>query len=343
MKRNKKKTNQNDQNHKIKISFGIKKPFEYDVKSQIHYSAITVRDKGFIGENGSTQILVFIDMKLVRQTIDDLYRQVAEWNRAWAYKYKDLDEDARNKLEIKLEFDEQQPLVDFNNHYGFYSLYQKIAKDELVWLNNEELDLNKDPDDHFIFQYSTRAILNTDCEVQVGDTLYKLTEYGYFEIGNNNLSSLKAINQNPNNYQSIPDVIFVGDESGKAAGCESNKRNSDYKPSGSYRIKWVVSHWTHPWGRRCAAKTDNYKKSGTWKKYSTYCTVMVYGYISDVDASGGANCDKQLNFNPNSYYAAATAKHVEHFIPVQTKTKSGWVQSRFYGAGGITHTKTLTW
>ena len=320
--------------------------FEYDLKSQIPYSKITVRNKGYKGSKGSTQVLVFKDMASVNQTIDDLYRQVNEWNQAFVEKYKDLNEEDRNMLEEELGFDEQQPLIDFNKFYDFFSLYQKVSEDEKTWLQQTDPDFSTNPDNHFVFQYSTRTILNTDCEVQVGDTLYKLTEDGYFAISNKSMQTLAILSTNPTNYQYIPYVIFVGDENEKAENCNSNKRKEGWlvNPNNDKcKINWVVSHWSHPWNRRCAAKIDNYKKSGSWKKYSTYCLARTYGFISSVDGSGNANCDKQFNFNPNNISESTTAKHVEHFISVQTKTKTGWIQSYFYGASGATCTKTLTW
>jgi hypothetical protein len=317
--------------------------FQYDLQSQVPYSNISVREKGFKGEKGSTYVLVFKDMRTVNLTIDDLYRQVGEWNRAFYEQHKDLNDDERNALEEKLGFDEQQPLIDFDNQFKFYSLYQKIANEELEWLNHDKLDPKTDPDNHFIVQYSIRAVLNTDCEIQIGDSLYKLTEEGYFTICDKSMLTLSALNDNMQNYQSIPNVIFVGNEFDKASGCESMRRNNGIVEQVPYRIKWVVSHWTYPWVRRCAAKIDNYKKSGTWKKHSCYCKAMVFGYISGVDSSGNANCDVQLNFNPGQYLMVGNVKDLEHYINVSTRTKSTWVKSYFYGAGTLTHNQTLTW
>jgi hypothetical protein len=317
--------------------------FEYDLKSQIPYSSISKRDKGYKGTNGSTEILVFPNMNSIRLTKRDLDRQVKELDSAFVSAFSNLDDDARNDKEVELNFSATKPLIDFNSFFLYYSLYQDIAHQELVWMENENLVHNTDPDNHFVFEYSLRAILNTDCEVQVGDSIYKITADGYFALPATNLKSLAAIDIDPNNFKELFDIVFIGNDCNwcKATGCESNKRNDGAKTTGNNRIKWVVSHWTHPWDRRVASKVDNYHKHGSqgWHKYSTYCAAKVYGYISN--AAG--ECDGQFNFNPNNVYATATAKHLEHKIDVQTKTKSGWVNGYTYGAGGISNTKTLTW
>lgn len=316
--------------------------FNYEVSSKIPYSSISKRDKGFKGTNGSTEILVFDNMQSIVLAIADLDRQVREMDSAFVSEFYYLSDEDRNEMEITLNFSAYRPLIDFNNYFLYYSLYQEIAQQEADWLNQEELDHSTDPDDHYIFEYSLRSILNTDCEVQVGDSIYKILEDGYFAMPASSFKSLEALNNDPSIYPELKDVIYIGTDCGtcKAVGCNSNKRNSGDKKSGTKKIKWVVSHWTHPWDRRVAAKVDNYKKSGwIWTKYSTSCAAKVYGYISN--AAG--QCDGQVNFNPNSVYATATAKHVEHKIIVQTKTKSGWVQSYFYGASGVSHSRTLTW
>lgn len=143
---------------------------------------------------------------------------------------------------------------------------------------------------------------------------------------------------------SFNNVIYAGNavncSTCKDNNCKSSKRNSGYKKSGSYRLKWVVSHWTYPWSRRVAAKVDNYKKKGiSWKKYRTSCFARVYGDISNAEGE----CNGKVTFNTSSgVHASTNARHVEHKIQVATKTKSGWVKAHFYGAG-ISHSKTLTW
>lgn len=317
--------------------------FEYEVTSKIPYEQIQVKDKGFKGSNGSTQILVFQNMDVFKLTLADLDRQVRELDSVFVTTYSYLCEDSINAKETEIGF-EKKPLVDFATFFTYYSLYQQIEAAEKIWLNNEILDDANEPDKHFIFEHSLRAIINTDCEVQIADNIYKLTADGYFTIPAGNFKSLSLLDKDPTNLQAIKDIVFIGNDcsSCKASGCNSNKRNDGYKynSANNRRIKWAVSHWTHPWDRRCAAKTDNYKKHNNhWDKYRTNCFAKVYGYISDAVGE----CDGQLNFNPpNTGLNGYNVKNIEHKIYVQTKTKTGWVQSNFYGAGGISHDKTLT-
>jgi len=317
--------------------------FEYEVQSNIPYSSISKRDKGFKGTNGSSELLVFQNMDAIRLTLADLDRQVNELDSAFVSTYTSLSEDSLNAKEIEINFTERQPLINFNEFFLYSSLYQEIAQQELLWLDHDVLNEVTDPNNHFIFEQSLRAILNTDCEVQVGDTIYILQENGFIAIYDGSLKSLEKINQNPQIYTRLENVVFVGNDCNncRADSCNSMKRNSGYKYSydNNYRIKWVVSHWTHPWGRRVAAKTDNYKKQGNkWKDYRTACAAKVYGFISGTDGQ----CNTQLNFNPDDIYAAEVAKHIEHKIDVSTKTRPNWVKGYFSGCS-IYHSKKLIW
>lgn len=321
--------------------------FQYDVISKIDYSVIETKPKGFKSTNGSDQILTFKNMDAFKATLEELERQTEELDNAFVQFYSDLDEEALNAKEEEIYFSEQQPLLVFENTTSFNSLRQQIDLAEEQWLENEELDFDNDPDNHFVIEEEVRTLLNTDGEIQIGNSIYKLTKNGYFEIIDGDLKTLLSLDSKNVKTLTLPkNVIFVGDETPyiKSSDCKSMKSNWDFKASDKKRIKWRVSHRTWPWGRYASAKTKNYKKKGRrWKKYRTDTKTMVYGYISDVNEDGDADCSKQLNFNPNGINASGKKKSLKQKVSVATKTKSGWVKGYHSGAGGIEHRSTLTW
>lgn len=323
--------------------------FDYKVTTNLPYSSIKTINKSFKGENGSDLILWFPDMPTFKFVMKELKRQLYEYDSVFISQFSNLGIEAINAKAEEIGYNEEKPLVDFADFYSFNSLHKAIIDQENIFLQQENPDIENDPDNHFIIEDEIRALLNTDCEVKINDTIYKLTEEGYYAICDGNLKSLEILNNSNGNLHTLPDVLFFEGNS-KAEGCNSNKRNADYKKSDNnkYRIKWVVSHWTHPWDRRCIAKIDNYYYKGAFlnkwvkQKANSYC--KVYGYISNIDNQGNANCDEQLNFNPQNTGSYANAvKSWEHRIDVQTKTRSGWVKATFIGINGITHNQTLTW
>lgn len=293
-------------------------------------------------ENG---VLVFPNLEYLIRVLASLDNEVEEWNNRFYETYQHLTEDSLNLVAEKLNFDEQQPLVDFENHFGFISLRNKISTAENEWLLNDGENSENDPDNHFIADKTVRAILNEFSEVKIGGSYYKFTEEGYYEIIDGNFTTLALLRDVIYNVNSLQN--FVHHKISSSEGCNSNKRkvNYTYNSSNTKRIKWVVSHWTYPWGRYAIAKTDNYeKKNNKWKKYKTYTVARVYGYISDVNNDGTADCSRQLQFNTsNGPAATGTVEEIKQKIPVSTKTKSGWINGYHYGAGGVTYTSTLTW
>ncbi len=332
------------------------KSFYYKVSSRIPYNKITVIDKGFSGRNGSNLMLSFADMNTCNFVLDELDRQVREYDSVFLSQFDSLNNiEVINNVAEEVNYDENQPLYEFADFYTMYSLLKNIQEQEDIFLQQDEQNIEDDPDNHFIVENQVRAILNSDCEVKIADTIYKLTENGYYAIPNGNLKSLKNLSDNiDDNGKTVylPNVIFCGDNDDiRASDCRSNKRNYGYKKSsdGNYRIKWVVSHWTHPWERRVIAKIDNYKKrkpsSNRWKKVKANSFCKVYGYVSAVSSNGEANCSTQFNFNPSNLglNSNGPVKSHEHKIIVQTKTTSTWVKGNFYGVAGIEHDQTLTW
>ncbi|HOF08256.1 MAG TPA: hypothetical protein PKY44_09525 [Bacteroidales bacterium] len=337
------------------VNTGCKKDFDtnndffYRVTSKIPYSEIKVINKNFKGIQGSENMLYFPDMETFKYVLDDLRKQMLEYDSVFMEKYKNYTLEEINKIIEEIGYNEEQPLYDFAKYYNFYNLHQKIAELEIIFLQNDELDINNDPDNNFIIEKELRTLLNTDCEVKINDTIYKLTETGYYAICDGNLKSLQIIDNNLNNHNiSIKNVLYVGESNdSKAIGCNSNKYCSGYENNerANYKIKWVVSHWTHPWERRVIAKIDNYKKKNHgWTKEKAYSYCKVYGYVSGIDINGNAECDVQYNFNPyNSFSHNYGVKSWEHKIKVPTKTKSDWVKAKFIGIDGISCVETLIW
>ena len=95
---------------------------------------------------------------------------------------QNLSDNERADLQEAINYDASTPITAFNTFLQFNSLFQEIKGQEDVWLANDSLDLPNDPDNHFIFEESLRAVLNTDCEVQIADTIYKFVPTGYYSI-----------------------------------------------------------------------------------------------------------------------------------------------------------------
>lgn len=287
-------------------------------------------------------LLYFGDMNVFKTTLSYLETATLDWDSSFVFQNSSLSIDSLNSYEEYIAFDCEKPLTDFEDYYSFSSLRKKINSDEELWLDNEILVDSLDPDNHFIIENVVRCILNEDSEIKIGDSIYKLVENGYFIVTNGSFITLNILKNNIENYDTISNVVFIGDENLKGTNCLSNKRKEGKQENsdGDRRIKWVVSHSTYPWSSKIAlAKTKNYKKKRRrWKKYRTACYAMVYG---DIGSDG--DCFTEVDFNPDGDDNARVAKKVKHRIHVATNTKSGWIDGKHSGAGGVTTDSSLTW
>ena len=313
------------------------------VQSKIPYSKIRVREKSFKGEKGSSSILVFSSMEALRQTIEDLDNQVRSLENVFYVRNIDLSNEERADLQERIGFESSQPISTFNEFLRFGSLFQDLKDREDAWLANDSLDYSLDPDNHFVQEESVRAILNTDCEVQVADTIYKLVEGGYYAIpmSQSNADDDKTLADFAGN-----NVYYFGEETCeecKSGDCFSGKLIWwwEKNETGDKRIKWTLAHQTWFWSRYVRASVTNFTKRKWgigWKKYSTYCVVQVAGYVS----GDSGDCSTMANFNPNNEQKMSTSsKTLDHKIYVKTKTQPGWVRGNYYGADGVFMTATL--
>jgi len=337
-----------------------KPDFKYQIKSKINFSKIQMRDISKVrGDSGCGEILVFDDMETVKHTLKDLEEQVEKYDKAFLAYYSHLDEEELNKKEEEIYYNENQPLIEFEKSLCFSSSNTDYQKAEARYLNQKNMNDKDDPDNDFIGETEERTLINACNELMIDGTIYKLTKDGYFEIDDGDFKKLGKLDD----IKNLPDnVRFINGDNSKEIqnlpekSWSFQRGNSNFMTSrglercrswrylsgrvthGSRRIRWMVYHWTYPWGRYAGARTQNYRRrSGRWRPYRTLCAAMVYGHVSADNF-----CVSRYNFNPKYRYRVRTSRGVSHKIRVQGPTKSGWVQGEHYGANGISHYSTLT-
>lgn len=275
--------------------------------------------EGIRVEDGMLHFRSAEQMKLVYECLEK--QQAAHLKEAYA-PYEELSDEAFDEMEEagEIQIDDYLVLRTFERKLGFQSLRLILEKAELEWLQSEELDIENDPDDHFVIDEVFRTLLSVDASVMIAGELYQFNEEEENTI----------------------------EERMQQSDCRSMKGKSYNKYNSSYnrRIKCSVAHVTYPWGRYALARTKNYFKKRRrifggykWKIYRTYTVTRVYGHISDA----GGVCKGAVNFNPSGSYRWGNRRSLTHRISVSTKTRSGWVRGYHYGGSGINNYTALTW
>src|SRR5690554_1329872 len=149
-----------------------------ETDSAIEQSAKTIQSFGTqvsslyidngIASASSNNILVFDS----REALEDVFNQIVQeydiYNETLdAQIPADLTDDELDDYIDDHNIDEDYTLNNFENNFGFKSLRKIINERELTWLETqgEILDINTDPDNHFIVSDFERTLLNEGSEL----------------------------------------------------------------------------------------------------------------------------------------------------------------------------------
>ena len=255
----------------------------------VHYGGATNR--------GTNNILFFDNLDTYKMTLEKLSQDTEAWDDAFVEQWGYLDDDALNAKEEELHFDDEKPLTDFENQYGFNSLRQKFNNEIETWLNNETLDEANDPNDKYFGDSVDMTLLGENGEIQVGESIYKFEKERIIEITDGDYNKLSLIIQGNTTILEDENVIVRNNIKDASICIDSSDSDSNYYYSGMYRIKaqWKLNNY-HPFMRPYfKVKTISYKKrNGRWKRYRTTLESRLKGYLSFELASQA--CGAELHY-----------------------------------------------
>ncbi|CAM1357741.1 hypothetical protein [Tenacibaculum xiamenense] len=165
-------------------------------------------------KRASNEILEFKDFDEYDATIEMLYDKIESHDDAFLKEYGHLEEDELDDMEDKLNYDDFQPVIEFEKERGFKSLRSIIAEKEEEWLAQqgdvEVLDEKTDPDNHFIVDDVERALLNEFAEVKIGKFYHKFYDWGVVKTENyNSLTRARFFIASINSVPVLIDLGFV--------------------------------------------------------------------------------------------------------------------------------------
>ena len=204
-------------------------------------------------------MLVFQNGSQFKRVMECLVQKVDDHGDAFDTQTDGMTDEDAEVYAQSVNFDEDQPLINFENHLGFYSLRTKIEADLVQWLNHPVLDETTDPDNHVVIDDVLRALLNPAGEVKVDGTVYNFTTLGNMPQPEGGLFS-----------------------------CYLFGRNSDNKTydNGKKRLGVRTSLVGIPFSLHSAAKTKavSYQLASggrAWKKFRTKLSIQLNGGFRD--------------------------------------------------------------
>lgn len=294
--------------------------------------------------------------------VQEQLRQTQEkWDDAFVSAFSHLNDEELNDMEELLEFNSNLPFELFEKTLGFSSLRKKIEGEIILWLENDNLDWDNNPDNHWVSRLETRTLLNEQGEVMVGKSIFLMRDEAYAEIIDGNMETLNVIRDMSNitdavykNVNIIDEIYWQvgppgsgikigpgpsGPDDGPLGPCKSRswRQISVYRTSGDYRIQATLNLRVFPLSCGPLAKTISYKKRrrNGWRRYRTDITAhVVADMIDDTD-----ECTKTKVYNEKS----GRKRRIDTGRPgSMCKAASGDVYGNYLG-NGMSTSLNLKW
>ncbi|RKF37141.1 hypothetical protein BCY89_05680 [Sphingobacterium siyangense] len=174
--------------------------FSSAIESTIIPGVKAVNLENGISTSCHNNILIFPTLQDYENSIVKLDQLIDEHNDAFDQQTANMTDVEADDYADEIGFDEDLPLVKFEEDLGFCSLRQRIDIMEEEWLSQQgdgawNLDFN--PDSHYIDDETERALLSVASEFIVGNckigyTYIKKFDWGTVEVEINDLGSLST-------------------------------------------------------------------------------------------------------------------------------------------------------
>ncbi|WP_157486184.1 hypothetical protein [Flavobacterium sp. Leaf359] len=246
------------------------------------------------GSDCGSDILIFPSWEKLWETADKLDEMIdKECDLFDATIPDNITDEKYDDLADIAGFDEDNVLVRFEDDLAFCSLRKKVEVLENKWIESQgdgDWNINEDPDNHFIYDETERALFSVNNEVIIGEKktgyiYYKLIDnFNWIEVHDWDINAIKQVSRGliPTNN---PNVIVVkkiktNENLQSSAECKTHIKKTRYYLNGTNRIKIkskVINN--DSWGaKKISALTVGYKKkNGKWKRARTRIAAGVTG------------------------------------------------------------------
>lgn len=302
-------------------------------------SQISLREGGECAEGVGIEcgyIPTYTDM----QHFEDVYNCLDEayeiWNDDFEAEHADLSEDDYNDYCDSVGFEDDQPLIDFENALNFDSYRKCLHELEETWLANGAVDGDHPENGDIIEDDIMATMFSCDQTVIINDTIYWINEGVIYIVTELSCDLLVQLQADPDGVSTNDSRVIIFPTTGPENDCKSwggDENWNNYANNKKYR--WDTSFRYYPWGTSIKGKIKSYKKkNGNWKKYRTDLVVNPYG----VQYDRGCNENAPYDWTKHKRRKKLKMKHV--YWNEKRQYQSGGVHCYFSGSTG-SNTKTL--
>ncbi len=238
-------------------------------------------------------VLEFTDEAEFEAVLLCLENQYEEWCDDFESANSSLTENEYNALIESTNWDEEQTLVNWENSSpGYYSLRRFIRQQVEIWMQNDVLNIETDPDNFPIDDEVERTLYNNFGQVKIGNILIDYeANGGMYTVENPTCDDIITLQTNPQSMIGKTGVTYYppnGKKKGNVipeagASCFDVKEYdySDIKTVDNFKFKYRVHawEWDNQWAKAIARVKSYKKKNGNgWKRWRPETRVQVVGY-----------------------------------------------------------------
>lgn len=236
-------------------------------------------------------ILKFTDMQQFQDVYNCLDQANETWNDNFEAAHATLSDDDYNAYCDSVNFEEDQPSIDFESSLNFYSYRKYMSGLDATWIANGA-DSTSDPEDSDVIEDDILATMfSNDQAVMINDTIYWIDNNGnMYEVTNGDCALLAQLQADPIGVSANNSKISLFSIFSPASECRHWDEKHDWNPYASdKRYKWKMSFRYYPWGTFIKGKIKSQKRSkGHWKKDRTGLEVTPFGTHYDHLCSASA-------------------------------------------------------
>lgn len=206
---------------------------------------------------------------------------------AFLSQYSNLTLEQLDDKEDEIKFNNQQPMIDFENQYGFTnSLRKRYNTENDIYLSTSVLDESKNPNITLAFSNGELSLVNDKQQVMIGTVIYNYTSDGYISISQNYATVLALIDQNDPSVGSQSGVVVVANTSG--AECDGwRSAGSPYGYTNGRFAQRVAKIRSAPFYTKTEKMTIHYKrKNNKWKESRASMAVSILQQLKDNNCGG---------------------------------------------------------
>ena len=282
-------------------------------------------------ENKESFDLVFQILESENKRHNDLLQEYCVEMTSQSMEYKEIFK--ANEFAVYETFEES---------LGFKSLRARIAMDEEVWLNNRELDLANDPDNHCIVGNEMRTLFNENGEIMIGNSIYVVGgNWLVYEINNGSFEILESLRETGHNGQNNQQIIIHNQVNNlKAGDCKLNQDNIEYENYIiNYRVKCRVTITNAVFWHYAKAELTHYiyDGQGGWDKEPADLKIELRGPFRNQD------CESPTAMNANTDESDVKSTSVKRTFGATGKAKNGEIWSDNYVNDSIVKRIILDW